>query len=654
MEEKKLHLTPEQIDRLIHSLHAFHGEYEDLAGLLNESREALLLKGFRRFLERFLEEGTDPGAAARRLARDYFEQNIPFVLLMASFNHLKEELIQLVTANLDAPLEHYRETDRIFEDAKREAARCYLVAEAKRPQILPTAIIQEKILIRIYLEWMDRIRQGIVEDLAVFPLVNAAESVFSQALRYPESMLICLDLKLCDQIQERHQLIHQQASILYTMLSANRHEQAYLAYQELVQQVSQLLNLLSVLYFESQTNRINRFFNFVQASLYLPGRKFLCVVNLRKLDKINKLYGNEVGDKALALIEKSLRDEFERNQEWMLFTRGIAGDFYVAGYHAQPDKLDALLSRIRQSTVHDETGELPLDIDLVYHGIEITRISELTTESMHLVVQYLTERARQNTEHIEACDEQIDTMLDWLRKRHHKSMDLRAKLTEDSTDIFIQPLVTLDDKRHIHAFEVLGRFRENDGYLSAGLFIDDIIEIGLIMEFDQLVLKAVVRHVDDLKKITSRLFINVSATSLEQPEYLDFLVTSLHGPLREFEVVLELTEQVLLEHRSLIHELHRTYGLSFAIDDFGTGYSTLQSVIELALEGSIRYLKIDGSLTRNLTTSLASERIMQITRQMAHELGLKTVVELIETTAQADKLELLRMDLGQGYLLGIP
>ena len=39
---------------------------------------------------------------------------------------------------------------------------------------------------------------------------------------------------------------------------------------------------------------------------------------------------------------------------------------------------------------------------------------------------------------------------------------------------------------------------------------------------------------------------------------------------------------------------------------------------------------------------------------MAHELGLETVVEVIESAAQLEKLTDLEMDLGQGFLLGVP
>ena len=654
VKEEHLHLTPSQIDQLLEELHHFHTEYGALDTLLDEQGERHLLAGFRTFLESFLEESAGEMDAVRALARGYFDRNIPFVLLMGGFNQVKEHLIHLAASNMENPLDHYLEINHIFERAKRETAHHYLMMEASRPHPLPEHIVRSKLLIRLYLEWLDQVRAGIVEDLERFPLEPVSESHFSRALHYPESLLICLDLRICDQIHEQHRLIFQQASILYTMLTGERYDQAYIIYQELIKKVSELLNLLSTLYFEGETNRIHRFFNFLQAALYLPGRKFLCVLNLRQLARINRLYGNESGDRALNRVEQSLREEFEDHQSWLLFTRGIAGDFYLIGYDTTPDQLEALLERVHAKLEEQGRGELPFDIQILSHGIELSNLNELTTENMHLLVQYLTERSRNRNQRVETGEEQTRAMFEWLRNEYRRSLDLRNKLTPETTDIFVQPLVALDKTRSIHAFEVLGRFREGDGHISAGLFIDDIILMGLAPEFDTLVLEQVVAQSESLARITSRLFVNVSPASLEKREYIDKLIQAVQGPLRGFEVVLELTERVLLERIGLISELHRDHGLHFAIDDFGTGYSTLQTVIELALEGSIRYLKLDGSLTRNITTSLASERIMHITQQMARELNLETVVEVIETVAQVDKLRELDMDIGQGYLLGIP
>ena len=655
MKEAVLYLTPAQMDHLLDGLHAFHEGYGALDTLLDSEREALLLEGFRELLGRFFAEGEASAKPVRSLAETYHAQHVPFALLMGSFNHMKAELVEAVAGNTDDPFQYYREIDETFERIKRETARGYLLCEVRSPDHLPTRIMREKMLIRIYLDWLEAINHAIgQDDLSGFPLEAADQSLFTRALRYPESMLICLDLKLCDQILDQHRLIHQQASILYAMLSARRFEQAYIAYQDMIRKVAELLNLLSVLYFESQTNRIGRFFSFLQAALYLPGRKFLSVINLRDLQRINKLHGTDVGDRALDCVEKILRKSAETHREWLVFTRGITGDFYLIGFDSEPETVRMLLQQVHREVVAECGKVLPVGIDLLYRGIELTDLHDLTTENMHLLVQYLTEQAREADEHLLTGEEPTREMLEWIKHQYHKSLNLQAKLTEEQTDIFIQPLVTLDSRREIHAFEVLGRFRDGEGYISAGLFIDDIIAMGLATEFDRLVLKAVGRQAAALGRITSRLFINVSAASLEDPGYLEVLHAALAGPLQHFEVVLELTEQVLLARRARVTELHAEHGLVFAIDDFGTGYSTLQTVIELALEGSVRYLKLDGSLTRDITTSVASQRIMQITLQMARALDLETVVEYVETVEQADRLEGMRMDFGQGYLLGVP
>jgi len=44
-------------------------------------------------------------------------------------------------------------------------------------------------------------------------------------------------------------------------------------------------------------------------------------------------------------------------------------------------------------------------------------------------------------------------MFDWIRARYRRTLNLREKLTEDATDIFIQPLVNLTRREEIHAFE---------------------------------------------------------------------------------------------------------------------------------------------------------------------------------------------------------
>ncbi|RMG28976.1 MAG: hypothetical protein D6721_07340 [Gammaproteobacteria bacterium] len=126
-EETGAYLDGSRIDELLSRLQRFHASY---GALLTDAMERRVLEGFRRFLEGLL-EGED---VAGPLAREYLEAGVPFALLMASFGHLEQDFVRLAAAHLPEPVARYPELARRFEEAKREAARAYLVAEAERAE----------------------------------------------------------------------------------------------------------------------------------------------------------------------------------------------------------------------------------------------------------------------------------------------------------------------------------------------------------------------------------------------------------------------------------------------------------------------------------------------------------------------------------------
>ncbi len=648
-------LSEAEIGDLIDGLETFHRENSNLDQLL-DTPALDRLRGVHR--DSLLRLSRSDDLDGRSLAHVYLELKLPFHLLTGSLNHLKSELLHIEASRhrdeID-PMQLYSDLNALHDAARQQAALQYLRADASASEPLGQAQMQNRLLIRLYRDWLERVNRALLDGLDGFPLTSAADSRFTEALQYPESLLICLDLKTCDHILEQHRLIRQKAGILYAMLAVERYDNAYLAYSETRQMVNELTQLLGVLYFESQTNRIQSFFNFVQAALYLPGEKFFCVVNLRRLNHINQMYGVENGDRSLQLLDDCLSQLLEKHQSWMVYTRGIAGDFYLHCLRCDRDRVEALIDEIEACVAEQQQQrELPFPMDLMITGISLTELNELTTENMHLIVDYLSRADTADQPRVRNSREELDAMMEWIRQRYRQSIDLVQKLDRDHVEVFVQPLVELDARQQIHAFEVLGRFREQNGYISAGLFIDDIIRLGLVERFDRLVLERLTRLSDELSQLTGRLFINVSALTLEDEGYIQALQQAMQGPLAGFEIVLELTEQILLENLERVYQLHEQHGLNFAIDDFGTGFSSLQTVIELALRGGIQYLKIDGSLTNQLGSNPASEQIIRITRQMARELGLSTVVEYVETREQLQSLEAIDIDLGQGYLLGIP
>ena len=94
----------------------------------------------------------------------------------------------------------------------------------------------------------------------------------------------------------------------------------------------------------------------------------------------------------------------------------------------------------------------------------------------------------------------------------------------------------------------------------------------------------------------------------------------------------------------------RALGISFAIDDFGTGYSCLSYLPALPFHA----MKIDRSFVKELEFKPESAVMVNSLIALAHNMGIRVIVEGVET---AEQLELIKTFGGneiQGYLLGRP
>lgn len=118
-------------------------------------------------------------------------------------------------------------------------------------------------------------------------------------------------------------------------------------------------------------------------------------------------------------------------------------------------------------------------------------------------------------------------------------------------------------------------------------------------------------------------------------------------------IVLEITENALLTDRESVADrltILRQAGLRIAVDDFGTGYASFEYLTALPLD----MLKIDGGLVADIETRERSRIVVMATIRLARELGLKIVVEGVETKGQLALLKEWGCELYQGFLGSAP
>ena len=118
-------------------------------------------------------------------------------------------------------------------------------------------------------------------------------------------------------------------------------------------------------------------------------------------------------------------------------------------------------------------------------------------------------------------------------------------------------------------------------------------------------------------------------------------------------LVLEIAESIVsLNIESVgetISKLH-AIGVGVQIDDFGTGNSSLLYLKELPIHA----LKIDRAFVHLITENGENTEIPRMVISLAHELGIKTIAEGIETTGQFIQLRQMGCDDAQGYLFCNP
>ncbi len=215
--------------------------------------------------------------------------------------------------------------------------------------------------------------------------------------------------------------------------------------------------------------------------------------------------------------------------------------------------------------------------------------------------------------------------------------------------LVFQPIVNLTTLE-VHHYEALTRFA---GKGSPADTIHMAEELEIIEEFDLAVAE---KAIETLRHHGSavRIAVNVSGRSFLRPKFLDRLLALTDGDVRlKDRLLFEITESAALVNLELAEERIqrlRRAGFEVCIDDFGAGAASLSYLRNLTVD----VVKIDGQYVHQIDLNGRDGAVVRHLAALCHELGVRTIGEMVETQAEADKLKSLGVEMGQGFLFGAP
>jgi len=611
----------------------------------NKELEGLLLREAEK-IEQFLSSGKE------EKRREFL---LPYPLIQKLIETVKVKIFERLALKGEATGREVESLNDRFNRLEREIAENYLIRDVAELRDIKNSKFKKYALYRAHSRFVERIIEAVQKrELSLFPLESYSKSDFRKSIYYPESIMACMNAYFCDYLENLERSVFRAAKAFYVLLQKGNYSEAYLAFRELKELALKVSQKLAELYFLAFTNGESNFIKLLDYIGNLYPERFVAALDFADLKNLNRVLSEAGVNSLLEKVERTIHNHFREKVEKYLAVRGINHNFLILGVRVDGAEFEREMEEL-YGKVRKDLEEEGVVAQFRIYGFLMTPSFEGFENRLNNFLARVKEKAKKEERRVKLIysEEGVKELLSWQKEQLQKINFIRQKVDGEEVEVVFQPIAEGGSFRTI-ALETLFRIKDGTGLIPAGLFIDVIYQLNLITRIDRLVLERIVNKKELIGAVTERLFINVSPQSLANRSFLKELDRFVNS-MKDFLVIVEITEQRLLENACELKNLSRKYpNLKFAIDDFGSGYSSFKLVIDLAENRTLEVLKLDGSYTRKVSTSPFTRKAIRAISSLSKSLGIKTVAEFVEEKKTAEILKEEGIDFIQGFLISKP
>lgn len=379
-----------------------------------------------------------------------------------------------------------------------------------------------------------------------------------------------------------------------------------------------------------------------------PGKYTILTFDVMSFNHINSFYGYDFGDKVLIFISSVLSTIHAANE----YYARISGDVFAfmikeSGEKRIISRIGELVSQIRYYNYKDFHVHLHYSIgsytfkegDVFLAGIDNANKARRQAKRMRTTnISFYNAEAEEKSKKIEEIE-----------------LNGEQAIKDEEFVINYQPCYNVTGTEIVSA-EALVRWVHNGQMMFPSDFIPIFEKSALIIELDFFVYEKVL---SSMKMLSDRgrqiipISVNVSRAHFMTDNFID----RLNNLCDKYQIsrkmlCLEITESMLTNEgkgEEFISKLKEN-GYNIYLDDFGSAYSNLK----LLATTSFDVIKIDKSLVDDLASSAKKQTVLKSVIAMLKALGMKILVEGVESNEQAQFIIGSACDYIQGYIYSKP
>jgi len=412
---------------------------------------------------------------------------------------------------------------------------------------------------------------------------------------------------------------------------------------KIIKLIKEKFKLLKDLEFKTYYDQLTSFPNKIKLEKDLEelNPKGSMIVDIKNFSLINDYYSTEVGDEVLKIFGKLIKSLLP---DTCRIYRYSADEFIILNFGELYCK--DLVEKINNYFKHNaleinyKNESIPVNIELI---IAIVRdgTKEDIIKKLHLALLY----AKKNDLNVVFYNEKMNIEEKIIKKFESINM-VKQALKENRVIPVFQKILKPDGI----SYECLVRIKEDEKLITPFFFLDNVKNSALYFELTKTMISESCKIFKSRKEDFS---LNFSFKDLHNNEIKEFLIENIEKFNLQGRIIIELLETEAMEDFKevikFIKEM-KPYGIKIAIDDFGTGYSNFSYLADIKPD----FIKIDGSLIKNIDQNKRYYTIVKHVNSFAHDLGVKTIAEFVHNKEVLDTVKKLGIDGFQGYYIQEP